>query len=210
MSKSKDDIIFLSDIDGVAADWLEGFIKYCESIGHVALHNKPAEFGMTDIFPTLEKPWEHIMDYQHSEFYEAIKAYPEAISVYNKLHDMGVKIIFVTSCGLTDQIINARTSMIKREFNNKFHDIEFLELGASKKEVLSKYPNATFVDDQMVMAIEGDEAGHKSFIKNMSYNLNDHNDNVERLMSFSPLIKYFAKELSITKEREVNTDMACN
>lgn len=194
--------LLLSDIDGVVADWLDGFIKYCESIGHKALHNKPLEFGMSDIFPTLEKPWEHIMDYQHSKYYKGIKAYPEAVKVYNKLYDMGVEIVFVTSCGLTPEIIEARTQMMQSEFNGKFHDIEFLELGASKKEILKKYPSAVFIDDQMKVAIEGYETGHKSFIKDMSYNRNEENENIERIKSFTTLLSYFAKKMNPEKEKE--------
>lgn len=209
MKNENNVVMLLSDIDGVAADWLGGFIKYCDSIGHIALHNKPLEFGMADIFPTLEKPWEHIMDYQHSPFYQEIKAYQEVKDVYAKLYDMGVEIVFVTSCGLTEDILDARRIMLEREFDGKFHGIEFLELGASKLDILNKYPSATFIDDQIGMAIEGAKTGHKSFLRNMSYNSNDSHQDVTRLMSFKPLIKYFAKELNINTEKDNASSLAC-
>lgn len=207
MNNTNEPIYFLSDIDGVVVDWLDGFIKYCESIGHKALHSNPIEFSMTDIFPTLERPWEHIMDYQHTKFYQELKAYPDAVAVYNKLYDMGVKIVFVTSCGTTPEIIDARTNMMNSTFNGKFETIEFLELGASKVDILKKYPTATFIDDQMKVALEGVESGHHSFVKNMSYNTNDHNENVERLMSFTPLISYFSKKMNPDFNKKTQEDM---
>lgn len=198
--EQKKEVVLLSDIDGVTIDWLEGFVKYCESIGHKAKHNEPEEFSMRDIFPTLEKPWEYIMDYQHSEYYKEIKAYPEVVEVYNKLHDMGVKIVFVTSCGTTDFIKEARTKVMQDEFNGKFDHIEFLEFGESKTEILNKYPNATYIDDQIKMSIEGAETGHDSFIKDMSYNGNDNDDRVKRLYSFKQFIPYFEKKLGLKEE----------
>lgn len=209
-NKDKDkEVILLSDIDGVYADWLDGFIKYCESIGHIALHNKPTDFAMTDIFPELAKPWELIMDYQHSPFYQEIKSYDEVKQVYSELYDMGVKIVFVTSCGLTEEILDARRIMINRETEGKYHDIEFLELGASKADILKKYPTATFIDDQIVMAIEGAETGHKSFLRDMPYNSECNHKDVTRLTSFKPLIKYFAKKLSINNENTSEDSLAC-
>ena len=190
----------LSDVDGVYADWLDGFINYCDDIGHKALHNKPTDFGMTDIFPTLDKPWEHIMDYQHTPHYEKLKAYPEAQSIYNRLYDMGVEIIFISSCGTTNEIINARTAMLEREANGKFSDIITLPLGASKTEVLKKFPRAAFIDDQFKMALEGAECGHDSFLRNMPYNKNEEHESIKRLMSFSPLVKYFVRELDLHKD----------
>lgn len=197
IEEKEKEVILLSDIDGVTIDWLEGFIKYCESIGHKALHNEPKVFAMTDIFPDLEKPWVHIMDYQHSPYYDEIKAYPEVVEVYNKLHDMGVKIIFVTSCGTTEHIKEARNKVMEKEFNGKYEHIEYLDFGASKTEILNKYPNATYIDDQMKMSIEGAESGHDSFIKDMSYNREDSDERVKRLYSFKDLIPHFQKKLGI-------------
>ena len=202
--ENKKEVILLSDIDGVTIDWLDGFIKYCEKKGHKAKHNKPKEFGMTDIFPTLEKPWELIKDYQDSEEYSNIKAYPEAVEVYNKLYDMGVKIIFVTSCITSDKVEEVRTKTMKEEFNGKFDHIEYLDFGASKLEVLNKYPSATYIDDQLKMAIEGSETGHDSFVMDMSYNQNDNDNRVNRLYHFNQLIPYFEKKIGLKDDKKLS------
>lgn len=189
--KTRFPTVFLSDVDGVLMDWLGGFIKYMASIGHTALHDQPTEFSMVDIFPTCEKPWVHIMDYQHSAFYCEIKAYSDAINVYKNLHDSGVEVIFVTSCGDTDLIKQVRTQVLNAELGGKFSSIHFLPLGADKTELLKSFEAGVFIDDQMKVAMNGLAGGHTCLLKDMPYNQYDHDEEVTRISNFEELYELF-------------------
>ena len=170
-----DNPILYSDADGVILDWLSGFIDYCASIKHIALHKEPTRFDMQDIFPKLEKPWELIHDYQASEFYHNMKSYQDAREALQRTKDMGVSNIIVTSCGDTSDIMNSRNATIEREFSGCVDNIIYLPYGSSKLEILKKLKPGVFIDDQEKIAIEGLKAGHDSFLKKQSYNINHTN-----------------------------------
>jgi len=177
--------VLLSDLDGVYVDWAQGFVNYMESIGIKALHANPTIFSMTDIFPQVEKPWLHILDYQQSEFYAQVKAYEGAREAYQALVDGGVTIIAVSSCGLDEQTVRSRTAMIESE--GVFSDMVLLDLGASKLDVLKKFSRSAFIDDQPVVAMEGQEAGHVSILHSMPYNLDANMPKIARVESLNEI-----------------------
>lgn len=186
--------ILLSDVDGVPIDWLQGYIDYQAEKGVQALHNKPKYFSMVDIFPTLEKPWLDVMDFQHTEHYLNLKAYKGAKEAYNKLYDNGTKIYFITSCGETDFIKSTREKMLNRELDGKFEDIIYCPLGGSKEAILKKFAPATFIDDQINMVNQGFNAGHNALLKNMTYNINDVTNGNSRLREFDEIYRYIKME----------------
>ncbi len=191
------DITLISDVDGVAMDWTQGFVNYMASIGHHALHANPSTFGMTDIFPELEKPWTHIMDYQHSPFYEQVRAYEDAKETYGRLHDLGAKIVFLSSCGETDFIKTTRENTLNSEFSGKFDDIILLPFGASKLDALSKFKKGSvFIDDQVHIAQEGVLMGHNSFLRDMPYNSKDSCGQVVRLTEMNQLTEFYRKTIT--------------
>jgi hypothetical protein len=190
----------ISDVDGIALDWLQGFSKYMESIGYKSLHDKPSFYSMEDIFPTLEKPYKHIMDFQHSDFYKDLTAYQDAKENYAKLHELGVKIVFLSSCGETEHIKNTRLAQLEREFSGKFDDIILLPLNASKLDTLSKFEKGNvFVDDLMAHSIDAAKIGHKSFLKNMSYNVNEEGSGVARVDDLKEILSHY-REMTMGKD----------
>lgn len=186
--------VIISDIDGVAIDWLQGFINYMESTHKIfALHDKPSQFGMNDIFPGVAKPWEFILDYQHSEFYLNLDAYEDAQKSFKALHNNGFKIILLSSCGDSDFITKARTENIEDKFGDCIEELIMLPYASSKTEALLKLPQGAFIEDQMKVAIEGVQTGKTTFIRNMPYNVNDHHDQVTRINSFLELPNHLKK-----------------
>lgn len=167
---NSDSPIWYCDADGVCLDWLTQFINFCESKGHIALHDQPENFSMVDIFPTLKQPWKLIEEYQQSEFYAQIKAYDDAKLAFAEAKEAGVDIIIVTSCGKDDYVVQCRKKTVEQEFNGVVSDIRFLDYGASKLKELKKYRSGVFMDDQEAIALEGRDAGHHSLLRCRSYN----------------------------------------
>ena len=165
----------LSDLDGVYVDWTTGFTKYMASIGHIAKHANPTVFTMQDIFPQLEKPWLHIRDYQQSEFYAKVKPYD-------------IEIIAITSCGLEPETVRMRKEFVAAQ--GVFSDLFMLDMGASKTDVLKKFSNAAFIDDQEHVALEGVNAGHLSLLKTMPYNIDVKHHKLSRVSDFNEIINH--------------------
>ena len=119
--------ILLTDLDGVYIDWFSGFVSYMKSIGYTATAGVPTIYNMTDIFPMLKKPWEHIKDFQQSQFYAELKPYEDAKKVYKELYDAGVQIFAITSCGTESETIRMRRDFIDAQ--GIFTDAMMLGLG---------------------------------------------------------------------------------
>lgn len=178
----------LSDLDGVYVDWTTGFTKYMASIGHIAKHANPTVFTMQDIFPQLEKPWLHIRDYQQSEFYAKVKPYDGALEAYKEVKANGIEIIAITSCGLEPETVRMRKEFVAAQ--GVFSDLFMLDMGASKTDVLKKFSNAAFIDDQEHVALEGVNAGHLSLLKTMPYNIDVKHHKLSRVSDFNEIINH--------------------
>ena len=198
--------IFLTDLDGVSLDWLKGFTNYMEhELGHKAEHLLPKHFTMVDIYKNLEKPYLHVKDFQQSEYYKDIKPYEGAVEAYQTLHEMGVEIIAVTACGEEKQAQKYRQEHIDKYFGNFIQESYFLPLGSHKKDILNKFKNATFIDDQTQNAQDAAELGLKSFLWNMSYNENDdiNHENLKRAYAWTDVISSFKLDKSHKKTKKI-------
>lgn len=194
-------LTLLTDLDGVSLNWLDGFCRYMENVqGHQAIHQSPENFSMIDIFPELEKPYVHITDYHHSEFYRDIKPYTGSIDGYETLRDMGVEIIAITSCGEEKKVQDYRMGHIDKYFGHVIDDAILLPLGVSKEEALSKFDNSVFIDDQMINAIAGAKTNHDSFIWDMSYNKKEEQPlDVKRAYNWDCLVEHFSNKIKNKK-----------
>ena len=191
--------ILLTDLDGVSIDWLKGFVNYMEhELGHKAEHLKPKHFSMIDIFPEIEKPYLHIKDYQHTDHYREVESYKGSYEAYKTLKEMGVSVIAVTSCGEEKKIQENRLYNLEKNFPDIFDDIHLLDLGADKTQVLSKYDNSRFIDDQLGNVLSGVKTGHKSYLWDMSYNKEDElPENAFRAENWNIIVDDYKKELGL-------------
>lgn len=204
--KNKHDILKLySDADGVCINWLQGFIDYMHSIGIAAEHEQPNVFSMTDIFPTLEKPWEHIHDYQLSDIYRNIRAYDDAKLAFRKIEQLGGEVIIVSSCGKDKKVIESRMHQIESEFGSSVKDVILLDYASPKLDTLKQLPSGIFIDDQGKIAIEGAQAGHRSLIRNQSYNINEHHPDVYRIHNMAKVSQAIEESLEWGKMERLPT-----
>lgn len=182
MSASKHDILKVySDADGVCMNWLQGFIDYMETQGHVAVSDQPVNFSMVDIFPSIDKPWEMIADYQASDIYRNIRSYDDAKLAFRKIEQLGGEITIVSSCGKDPRVIEARMAHLEAEFGSSVKEVILLDYAASKHDTLKQLPSGIFIEDQGKIAIEGAQAGHRALLRNRSYNVTEHHPDVHRI-----------------------------
>lgn len=168
---SIDHSTLIIDGDGVAIDFSAGFAAYMKATHNILpLAPEPAQFNYSDIYPHVEKPWVNIPAFIQSEFFRDTPFYPEAITALNHIHQQGVRILMVTSCGDEDAVKRARLSCIDKQVGGIIDDVIFLPLGGGKLEILSTLPKASFVDDQLALCIDGAKAGHQSYLFDRRYN----------------------------------------
>jgi hypothetical protein len=191
--------VLLTDLDGVSVDWLSGFAKFMElELGHKAEHLNPLNFTMIDIFPNLEKPYVHVRDYQHTDYYKNAPAYVGAYESYKVLKDMGVNIVAVTSCGTDKKIKENRIYNLESNFPNIFDEVHMLEIGEDKSKILSNYRSSKFIDDQIANVIAGSKTGHESYLWDMSYNTKEVlPEKAFRMKNWDALIENYRNELKL-------------
>lgn len=181
--------ILLTDLDGVYVDWFSGFVSYMKSIGHIATAGVPTIYNMTDIFPMLEKPWEHVKDFQQSQFYAELQPYEDAKKVYKELYDAGVYIVAITSCGTEGETVRMRREFIDSQ--GIFTDAILLGLGESKLDTLKLFMEGVFIDDLPSMVMECAKSRHTVLLKSMPYNLDADVQGIKRIDNFSELKQVF-------------------
>jgi FMN phosphatase YigB (HAD superfamily) len=175
MIKPSTKLLLLSDIDAVVSDWFVGYrefmlkVKGIESTGEL-----PTIFHMLDVFPDLEKPWEHIMEYQESEHYKSMPVYDDVAETLVDLNKIGVEVHFITSCGDTHKIQTARNEYMSEKFGGLYEIIHYLGLGEDKTAVFDMYKDVSvpvvYIDDQEKMLLPAEQFGFKTVLKNMAYN----------------------------------------
>jgi FMN phosphatase YigB (HAD superfamily) len=199
----KTKLILLSDIDGVVVDWFDGYREYLSTMLGIESTNKmPTTFGMTDVYPQLEKPWEFIQEYQTSPQYMNLKLFPDVKSTLTKLREIGVEVHFVTSCGTQPQTINMRNEWLSYYLEGLYKDVHFLNLGEDKFRVLKQFANSDlpviFIDDQEKMLQAAVDLGYTAVLKDMEYNQNT--KLYQRVYNYRDLIEIVENEISTQKK----------
>lgn len=173
------------DCDGVLLNWIESFKHYA-----TFRHNTEFSTSYPDnhallgwaLNKTQEEVYEMIVSFNSSEMFENLG---ESLGASNTLKRLSgdYSISVITSCSSEPEIIEKRRRNLDARFCNiKTLDLVCLPLGASKLEELKKYPKGSiWVEDSIKGALEGVEAGHRTFLINSPWNQNFNHDQVVRI-----------------------------
>ena len=161
------------DVDGVTLDWASGFACFMQDKGF-SLSTSPnviKDQAMSDLFSDCSNPLSYIAKYQASDSYLKIKPY-FGVKDYLKELKGEANVFFLSSCITDNETKKMRLAQLEEHFKGLYKDAFILPLGKSKKEILSKFNNAVYVDDFPTVALEAKEAGCKTFLQSRSYNRN--------------------------------------
>lgn len=196
--------ILLSDIDGVIADWFEGYRSYLSNyVGIESTGEMPTVFNMTDVYPDLEKPWQFITEYQTSQDYSNLRIFADVAHTLKTLKEQGVEVQFVTSCGIDKKTVEMRKEWLEYHLSGLYTDVHFLSLGEDKTRVLAqfeqytKYAPVIFIDDQAKMLSTAEQLGFHPVLKDMEYNQADRS--YERVSAYSELVDLIKLETLVHK-----------
>ena len=172
MKKEK---IILTDADGVLVNWIKGFESFVSAKGFPQLPNMEHEYSIAARHATSEKQAiEFVTEFNESRFIAKLDAFADSVEYVTQLANLGFKFIVVTSISNhPDAEENRRTNLVNL-FGDVFDEINCIEMGASKANILTRWADTGYfwIEDHMRQAEAGHEVGLKTVL--ISHPYNDH------------------------------------
>lgn len=168
--------VILTDADGVLLNWGYAFDVWMTEKGYTA-ENK-LEYNVGTIYDiTKEESRKLVREFNESAHMGFVPPLRDAIQYVRKLHEEhGYVFHLITSMSKDENAQKLRTMNIKKLFGETaFVKFIYLDTGADKDEVLSKYKGTgyTWVEDKVENAIAGDKFGLDSIVMEHGYNMNN-------------------------------------
>lgn len=166
--------IILTDADGVLVNWISAFEAFMVSKGH------PRIPGTDDLYNlslkhanvTSKRVHELITEFNESELIENLDAFADSVEYVRKLADLGFRFIVVTSISDHPAAKVYRTKNLTTLFGDVFDEINCITMGASKSAILTNWSDEGYfwIEDHMLQAEAGHEAGLKTVLISHPYN----------------------------------------
>jgi len=168
--------VILTDADGVLLNWGYAFDVWMTEKGYTA-ENK-LEYNVGTIYGiTKEESRKLVREFNESAHMGFVPPLRDAIQYVRKLHEEhGYVFHLITSMSKDENAQKLRTMNIKKLFGETaFVKFIYLDTGADKDEVLSKYKGTgyTWVEDKVENAVAGDKFGLDSIVMEHGYNMNN-------------------------------------
>jgi hypothetical protein len=164
----------LLDCDGVLLNYTAGIRPFAKRLYGLDLDPEgPCDFDMRrwtglsrDEIVTLVNRFNGGED----TGFDALPPMPGAIEGVQRLLDAGYLLHVISSADAGPSSVRSRHKNLNGVFGDVFEEVTLIGLGASKKELLSRFDSCDWVDDHVPNAIEGLEAGHRSHVIRQSHN----------------------------------------
>lgn len=166
---------YLIDCDDVLLDWIGGFGAYAtRRTGRPLRSPTPDDWNMS---PWLGAP-AHLVEEMIADFnagdgghFGFLPARPDALAALPILHAAGHPLHVITSCSADTGIQAARRNNLQLRFGDIFDSVTCLPLGVSKTETLRQYAaGCVWIEDNHRNAIDGADAGHRTYVMRRSHN----------------------------------------
>lgn len=163
------------DCDGVMLDWIGGFRVYAERRLRRKLDpSGPSSFDLyqwlgLDNFAQALEMIEDFHEGGGGEF-GRLAPLPGAVEALQAFHEDGREIHVITACSLNPAVIGMRKANLEAVFGPIFKEIHCVGVRDSKRPLLDAYAPAVWIEDKFENAIDGLEAGHKTYLIRSSHN----------------------------------------
>jgi FMN phosphatase YigB (HAD superfamily) len=167
------DKIILTDADGVLVRWNEGFDRFMAAQGFPRIpdteheYNISARHGVSSV-----QAHEFVMEFNQSSAIADLDAFADSQEYVIRLANQGFRFIVVTSISDHPEALRNRTTNLKSLFGDVFEEINCIEMGASKANILRRWSDTGYfwIEDHMRQAEAGHEVGLKPVLINHAYN----------------------------------------
>jgi FMN phosphatase YigB (HAD superfamily) len=166
----------LIDADSVLLRWRHGFRSYMKHKGHEWL-NIETNYDMTQHFnASSEEVYEHLNLFNNGHWrIGTLSPVAGAVEGMARLANMGYRFVVISSFSTNAQAIALRQANLYNVFGDVFDNVYCIGVGKHKRDHLSKYESAFWIEDNYDNCVDGLKYGHKCIL--LAYPWNQHNVN---------------------------------
>lgn len=163
--------LILTDVDDVLLDWRKSMLAHL--VRHTDFHvcEVPPVFRDASILIHDEDVLRHgypeaalTSNFNKSPHFSSMHAHLDAAAVVPELARRGYRFVAISAAGEGKRITDQRKRNLDAIFGPVFEDVILVPLHGDKREVLSRFAPAVWVEDNWINASHGADAGHKSFL----------------------------------------------
>ena len=182
------------DCDDVLLDWRAGFSNFLKEFDGIETRpGRPCAYDMKTWIGTDDRDFivDRIKRFNsgYGGYYEHLSPMSGAVSAVHQLREAGYQDSILTSCGADKKTIRARIANLNRVFG-EFKNVDFVELGESKKSHLAAHRISWFIEDGLDHARDGIETGHRVIVLEDNLNIDvTPDDKFVRLESWSDILE---------------------
>ncbi len=182
--------VIYTDVDGTLVDFATPFHDWMEERGIEARdgYHLDSHFHVAEVFGLdSETALQHLGDFCQIDHFAKLQPLPHAGEAIARFANEGWDIVVVTACAHDEITQSLRCSNMWDHFSIPKEKIHFSGILGSKRSILESFPMGFWVDDLLVHAREGSEAGHHSILIDKPYNEklsaepHPHDDKIVRL-----------------------------
>ena len=166
--------LILTDVDGAVLDWLTPFEEFAIEKGcKIIVDNKDSYLLAQRLDVNLTKLTQLLNEFNTSDRVANLEPLPGAVEYITKLYNEGFSFSAITSIGQHPATGRLRHANMQKHFGDVFNKrIHHLPMGASKKEMLSKWEHTgtLWVEDHYDHALAGHKLGLNSVLITHPYN----------------------------------------
>lgn len=122
---------------------------------------------------TLERETQLVWQFVEDGGFFDLKPMDGAPEAFQSLHSDGWEFVAITACPDGEGFSERRKANLEHALGVPFRDVHITGLHQGKKEALSLYPPAVWVEDNFHNAIVGHRLGHRSYLRYHGYKADD-------------------------------------
>lgn len=169
--------IIITDADGTIVWWLKGFISYMQEKGFALLPGMEDEYRISKKFGVSAIEAEALIrEFNEGPWIADLHPFADAVEYIGKLVNHGFKFILVTAQSDAPSAKVHRTANMQALFGDAFLEINCIEMGANKKEFLSRWKDSGYfwIEDHFDQAMAGYNVGLRPILIKHPYNVLHH------------------------------------
>lgn len=188
--------ILLTDVDEVLFDWSTPFEEW---VRQTYPEYRDVERPLRDHWDVedwlgceLAESREMIRIFNGtSEIWSNFKPLPGVVDNVHLLHEQGFHFAAITACARDVDTWEGRWKNINDVFGyGVFDTLHCVGLAEPKAGYLARYRPTYWVEDKMKHAVDGANAGHKSFLVNYKHNQKYHDERITRVDHWGDIVHH--------------------
>lgn len=184
--------IILVDVDGVLLNWREAFMRFMQNRGFPTRSEFETEYLLSEYYVMSDDEFHEQVEIFNGGRWEFGTLKPElgAVEGIAALSELGYRFIAISACTSGKQTFVLRRANLYNIFGDVFNEVHCLDLKNGKKSHLASHEPTFWIEDKMVCALEGVDAGHTCILIDKIWNKNQHNDQIEKCQDWVAVVAY--------------------